>query len=80
MAEVYDEAREFGQYTLGEKLGVGGMGEVYRAEHRMLKRPTAIKLLKPELYDNKSVKRFEREVKLSCRLTHPNTAQYGDHF
>ena len=42
------EARKFGQYQLREKLGEGGMGEVYLAEHQLLKRPCALKLIKPE--------------------------------
>ena len=79
MAEAFDEAEQLGQYRLEEKLGVGGMGEVYRAEHGMLKRPTAVKLLKPDLYDKSSIKRFEREVKLSCQLTHPNTVTIFDY-
>ena len=42
------KAKQFGQYRLKEKLGSGGMGEVYKAEHVLLKRPCAIKLIKPE--------------------------------
>ena len=42
------EARQLGQYRLKQRLGAGGMGEVYLAEHQLLKRPCAIKLIRPE--------------------------------
>jgi len=43
------QAREMGSYQLGDLIGSGGMGEVYRATHRMLARPAAIKLIRPEM-------------------------------
>ena len=79
------EASEIGQYTLEEKIGSGGMGEVWRARHRMLIRPAAIKLVSarelgstpgrdPEL----RLRRFEREARATAGLKSPHTVQLYD--
>jgi serine/threonine-protein kinase len=74
------EARKFGQYRLVRKLGVGGMGEVYLAEHALLKRPCALKLIKAEASaDPLALARFEREVQSSARLAHHNTIEIYDY-
>jgi serine/threonine-protein kinase len=74
------KARQLGQYVLKSKLGSGGMGEVYRAEHQLLKRPCAIKLIRPgKSADAKSLERFEREVQATARLTHWNTVEIYDY-
>jgi serine/threonine-protein kinase len=74
------EARQLGQYRLIAPLGSGGMGEVYLAEHRMLKRPCAIKLIHRDQLGNPHVlARFEREVRMTARLSHWNTVEIFDY-
>jgi hypothetical protein len=82
-------ARELGSYQLEEKLGEGGMGEVWRARHRMLARPAAIKLIRPALAGAarrggtlvppaSAVQRFEREAQVIARLRSPHTVNLFD--
>ncbi len=73
------EARRLGQYVLEQKIGEGGMGEVYRARHGMMRRPSALKLLRAAHAREGSLVRFEREVQLTARLTHPNTITIFDY-
>src|SRR4051794_29171696 len=77
--------REMGSYRLGELLGRGGMGEVYRATHRMLARAAAIKLIHPEVLaaqDRKNaglaVARFKREADAAAKLRSPHTVELYD--
>ncbi len=78
-------ARELGSYRLEEKLGEGGMGEVWRARHRMLSRPAAIKLIRPSLggdgragVSEEAIRRFEREAQVIARLRSPHTVELFD--
>jgi eukaryotic-like serine/threonine-protein kinase len=78
------EAHELGPYALEEKLGAGGMGEVWRARHRLLVRPAAIKLIRPEFLAASRtdadlvVRRFEREARATAALRSPHTVQLYD--
>ncbi|MCE9603303.1 MAG: SUMF1/EgtB/PvdO family nonheme iron enzyme [Planctomycetia bacterium] len=68
-----------GDYLLLGKIGAGGMGEVFKAHHRRMKRLAAIKLLPASLTkDEGAVKRFEREVQAAAKLSHPNIVQTHD--
>jgi serine/threonine protein kinase len=77
-------AREIGQYTLEQKLGAGGMGEVWRANHRMLIRPAAIKIVNAEALGSAPggpdvlLRRFEREARATAALRSPHTVQLYD--
>jgi serine/threonine-protein kinase len=79
------KAREFGSYRLVERLGIGGMAEVWRADHRMLARPAAVKLIRPgmmaaygEVESARLVRLFEREVQATAALRSAHTIQVYD--
>ena len=79
------EASEIGQYVLEEKLGSGGMGEVWKARHRMLIRPAAIKLVNARSLGSSGardpeqrLRRFEREARATARLESPHTVRLYD--
>ena len=82
LGKAVSEARELGSYRLVERLGQGGMGEVWRAQHRLLARPAAIKLIKPapgEVGDSEEmVRRFEQEAQVTAGLSSPHTVQLFD--
>ena len=78
------EAKQLGHYRLTEKIGTGGMGEVWRAEHDLLARPAAIKLIRPEALGEKNggsvvaLRRFEREARATAILHSPHTIDIYD--
>ena len=73
------EARKFGSYQLEQRLGQGGMGEVWRARHRLLARPAAIKLISPALTASpEALVRFEREAQAIAGLRSPHTVTLFD--
>ena len=83
LGRAVTQARQLGSYSLVERLGVGGMGEVWRAEHRLLARPAAIKLIKldPDTDPDsraRLVERFEREAQATAALESPHTVELYD--
>jgi serine/threonine-protein kinase len=79
------EAKELGQYHLVEKIGSGGMGEVWKARHRMLARPAAVKVIRPEMLGAQDaqaaqhiLRRFEREAQATAALTSPHSIALYD--
>jgi serine/threonine-protein kinase len=72
------ETRKAGHYRLRRLIGSGGMANIYLAQHDLLKRPTAVKLLKPTVATDEMIARFEREVQLASTLSHPNTVEIFD--
>jgi len=82
LGKAVTEARELGSYRLRERLGQGGMGEVWRAEHRLLARPAAIKLIRTDslnaVRSDEATRRFEREAQVTSGLSSPHTVQVFD--
>ena len=79
------KAKELGAYKLGDPIGKGGMGEVLHAEHRLLARPAAIKIIRPELLgagepaaQRVAVERFKREARAAASLRSPHTIDLYD--
>jgi len=76
---IPEELRNHPRYRITGRLGVGGMGVVYRAEHRLMDRPVALKVLSPRLLGNPAaVERFRVEVRAAARLSHPNIVAAWD--
>jgi serine/threonine protein kinase len=85
LGAAVSKAREMGSYRLVEQLGQGGMGEVWRAQHRMLARPAAIKLIRPEMLGLKGPdggellqRRFEREAQATALMRSSHTMELYD--
>jgi serine/threonine-protein kinase len=78
LEQTVEEVAQLGRYRLGKRLGKGGMGEVYEAEHSLLARRAAIKLLKADVEQPGMKERFEREARSTARLVHPNTIAVYD--
>jgi len=68
-----------GPYRLQQQIGEGAISDVYLARHEHMKRPVAVKLLKPLASTEEWTARFKREVELSSRLSHPNTISIYDY-
>ncbi|HEU4583440.1 MAG TPA: serine/threonine-protein kinase [Polyangiaceae bacterium] len=86
LTEHITRAREVGSYRLEKRLGIGGMGEVWKAKHHMLARPAAIKLIRPRILSSQGpeeakrlLKLFEREAQITASLYSPHTIQLFDY-
>jgi DNA-binding NtrC family response regulator len=81
-AALLDEGLPLGHYRLVERLGMGGMGEVWRARHQLLARPCAVKLIRPHLLGESGrdaiTERFRLEARSIARLSSPNTVRLYD--
>jgi tRNA A-37 threonylcarbamoyl transferase component Bud32 len=73
------QGRQMGPYRLLRQIGEGAISNVYLAQHRMLKRPAAVKVLKQQATTEEWTARFQREVQLSSNLHHPNTIAIYDY-
>jgi len=81
LARDVSKARRLGSYQLSERIGAGGMGEVWRARHKLLARPAAVKLIRPESLGKNGdtasastvLRRFEREAQATAMLTSPHS-------
>ncbi len=74
------KASSLGKYVIEGRIGGGGMGEVFRAKHALLRRPSAVKVLRiDQMLDLDAQERFENEVRLTSQLTHPNTIAIFDY-
>ncbi len=71
--------RRLGQYELTQSIGFGGMADVYKGRHESLRRDVAVKVLEPVAVNHHSFARFEREVRLTAKLRHPNTIDIYDY-
>ena len=75
----FGSANKAGEYVIEREIGSGGMASVYLARHALLKRPTAVKILKRLRASDEMIARFEREVQLASQLSHPNTVEIFDY-
>src|SRR5262249_38062393 len=85
MGRQVQRARELGSYRLGQLIGRGGMGEVWHATRRVLARPAAMKLIKPEILGASTdsatasiIRRFQREAEAASWLQSPHTIRLYD--
>ena len=71
--------RSLGRYSIGERIGSGGMGAVYMGQHQLLRRNVAVKVLEGPELSRRAISRFEREVQATAKLRHPNTVSIYDY-